>query len=275
MLIKTLVEDTSNSPLLNAEHGLSIYIETDNKKILFDTGAGNLFLKNALKMDVDIRDVDFAVISHGHYDHGGGLRTFLEENENALVYIHKNAFDGHYAKAPGRNPVNAGIDRSLKWNERIVMTDGNYLINEEAALFSNVTGREFFSSCNDSLFMDLDEFMVRDDFRHEQNLLIRETGKMVLFAGCAHNGIVNIMKHVYDKEGAFPDYVVSGFHLFNGSTGKSEQPDVIAGIAKFLAGTNSKFYTGHCTGPEAYGHLKKLMGDQIRHMETGVVFHIV
>lgn len=275
MLVKTLVEDTTSSPLLNSEHGLSIYIETNNKKILFDTGAGNLFLKNARKMNVDIKDVDFAVISHGHYDHGGGLRTFQEENVNALVYIHKNAFDNHYSKAPGRNPVNAGIDRSLKWHERIVNTDENYLINKETELFSNVTGREFFSFCNDSLYMELDEFMVKDDFRHEQNLLIREAGKMVLFAGCAHNGIVNIMKHVYEEEGAFPDYAISGFHLFNSSTGKSEQSDVIEGIAKFLAGTNTKFYTGHCTGLEAYAYLKRIMGDQIQYLETGTVFQIV
>ena len=269
MLIKTLVEDTTSSPLLNTEHGLSIYIEANNKKIVFDTGAGNLFLKNARKMDVDISNVDFAVISHGHYDHGGGLRTFLEENERALVYIHKNAFDNHYAKAPGRIPVNAGIDPSLKWHERIVKTEENYLIDKEAVLFSNITGRELFSSCNDSLYMELDAFMARDDFRHEQNLLIKESGKAVLFAGCAH------MKHVYEEEGAFPDYVVSGFHLFNGSTGKSERPDVIEGIAKFLAGTNSKFYTGHCTGLKAYSHLKKSMGDQIQYMKTGTVFHII
>jgi 7,8-dihydropterin-6-yl-methyl-4-(beta-D-ribofuranosyl)aminobenzene 5'-phosphate synthase len=107
MLVKTLVEDTTRSPLLNSEHGLSIYIETNNKKILFDTGAGNLFLKNARKMGVDIRDIDIAVISHGHYDHGGGLRTFLEENENALVIFIKMHLIIITLK-PGRNPVNAG-----------------------------------------------------------------------------------------------------------------------------------------------------------------------
>ena len=69
-------------------------------------------------------------------------------------------------------------------------------------LFSGVIGREYFSSCNDSLYMELDDgAIVKDDFRHEQNLLIREAGKTVLIAGCAHNGIVNIMKHVYDRHG--------------------------------------------------------------------------
>ena len=274
MIIKTLAENLSSSPLLNSEHSLSLYIETNNKKILFDTGAGNLFLENACKMGVDIKDVDFAVISHGHYDHGGGLRTFLKENDNAPVYIHKKAFDNYYAKAPGQTPISIGIDCSLKWHERIVQTEGNYIINKEAKLFSGITEREFFSSSNDSLYMELGEFLVNDEFRHEQNLLIREADKMVLFAGCAHNGIVNIMKNVYTEEGAFPDYIFSGFHLFNKSTGKSEQPDLIEGIASFMVSTNAKFYTGHCTGIEAYNQLKKIMGDQIQYMATGSVFHL-
>ena len=143
MIIKTLVEDTTDSPLLESEHGLSIYIEANDKKILFDTGAGSLFLQNAYKMGVRIKDVDVAVISHGHYDHGGGLQAFLEENEKACVYIHKKAFDRYFSKMRGGNAVNAGIDPSLKSHERLRLTDGNLLIDEETELFSSVFGREY------------------------------------------------------------------------------------------------------------------------------------
>ena len=80
MIIKALVENTSISEDFASEHGLSLYIETKNHKILFDVGASELFLQNAKKLDVNIADVDFLVISHGHYDHGGGLKTFLKEN---------------------------------------------------------------------------------------------------------------------------------------------------------------------------------------------------
>jgi len=274
MIIKTLVENTTDSPLLESEHGLSIYIEANGRKILFDTGAGSLFLQNADKMGVDIKDVDVAVISHGHYDHGGGLKVFLEENEKACVYIHKKAFDRHFSKLRGGDPVNAGIDPSLKLHERLKLTDGNLLIDYETELFSGVLGREYFSSCNDFLYMELDGSMVKDDFRHEQNLLIREAGKTVLIAGCAHNGIVNIMKHVFDMNGSYPDYVISGFHLMSSSTKKSESPVVIDGIAKFLKNTKSKYYTGHCTGLEAYRQLNQVMGDQIQYLATGTVVEI-
>lgn len=148
MLIKTLVEDTSISPELSSEHGLSIYIEANHRKILFDTGASNLFLQNANKMGVTIKDVDIAIISHGHYDHGAGLRTFLEENEKACVYLHNRAFDPYFSIIRDKDPVNAGIDPSLKPHERVKLTDGNLLIDSEMELFSGVIGREYFSSCN-------------------------------------------------------------------------------------------------------------------------------
>jgi len=76
MLIKALVENTTITDDLGCEHGLSLYIETAKHKILFDVGASELFFQNAKKFGVNIADVDFLVISHGHYDHGGGLKAF-------------------------------------------------------------------------------------------------------------------------------------------------------------------------------------------------------
>ena len=101
MKLKVLSENTTSSEKLGSEHGLSLYIETETHKILFDTGASGLFAENAKKLGVDLTMVDLAVISHGHYDHGGGLKTFLGINNHANIYLHQNAFELHYANRPG------------------------------------------------------------------------------------------------------------------------------------------------------------------------------
>ena len=95
MIVKVLSENTSSSEKLGSEHGLSLYIETETHKILFDTGASGLFAENAEKMGVDLTRIDLAVISHGHYDHGGGLKTFLGINNRAKIYLHQMALEPH------------------------------------------------------------------------------------------------------------------------------------------------------------------------------------
>ena len=96
MKIISLLENTTRREDMLTEHGLSLYIETDTHKILFDMGQTDAFYENAKTLGVDISAVDFAVVSHGHYDHGGGLAKFLEVNSHAPVYIMRDAFLPHY-----------------------------------------------------------------------------------------------------------------------------------------------------------------------------------
>lgn len=273
MRIHVLVENTSVSPSIKGEHGLSLSIETLGKKVLFDTGASGLFLVNAEIMGVDIKEMDLAVISHGHYDHGGGLSRFLEENIKAKVYIHKKAFEGHYAKRREQT-ADVGIDKRLKNHSRIILIEGVFPIDEKLLLFSEVAGHEFSSSCNRYLFAGHPNGLVPDDFKHEQNLIVTEDGKTILIAGCAHRGIVNIYHSAVNLTRKKPDVVIGGFHLFNHGEGTSEDPDVVRRIGEFLKSTGSKYYTGHCTGAEAYRHLKTVMGDQIRYFAAGSVVDI-
>ena len=118
MKITVLTENTSVSPDIGAEHGLSLYIETDNSKILFDMGQTELFAANASKLGVNLTSVDVAVLSHGHYDHGGGLKKFLEINPKASVYLHKRAFEPHY----NGTEKYIGLDVSLQSSERLIFT---------------------------------------------------------------------------------------------------------------------------------------------------------
>jgi 7,8-dihydropterin-6-yl-methyl-4-(beta-D-ribofuranosyl)aminobenzene 5'-phosphate synthase len=274
MIVKTLVENTSLAEPLGAEHGLSLYIETLKHRILFDLGQGSLFLENALKMKVDIAEVDLVVISHGHFDHGGGLEAFLRANSRARIYLHKKAFDDHYAKLPDGSIIPIGLNKELMNNPRFIFVDDYLRIDEELELFSAVKGRELYSTANRSLLMQVREQIQEDTFEHEQNLIINECGKVLLLAGCAHNGIVNILNRMLEIRPAPADCVIGGFHLHNPPTNQSEDEELIKAIGQFLIQTGSQFYTGHCTGLEPYKILKDIMHEKIKYLATGGVVEL-
>lgn len=272
MLIKTLAENTSLSKELGSEHGLSLYIEANHKKLLFDVGLGELFYQNAKKMGVDISQVDFLVISHGHSDHGGGITTFLEHNAKAKVFLHRDAFVGHYSLRRKGNPVDIGLLSELIHSERIVQVEEGFQISEEFLLFSDVETKYRTPSSNQFLFMEEAGKMKPDTFSHEQNLVIREGSKKVLITGCAHNGILNIIEAFHQRYGSMPDYVIGGFHLCNPATGEPESDEILEEVADYFIKSGAKFYTGHCTGLKSYEILKQRMGDRIEYLSGGSQF---
>ena len=261
MLIKTLVENTSISKDFGSEHGLSLYIETKKHKILFDVGASELFLQNAKKLDVSIADVDFLVISHGHYDHGGGLKSFLHENTKAQVFLHRHAFEKHYAVRKNDEFDFIGLDEDLKQNKQIILTSDRFFI-------SSGIQREPRPKSNSGLLKEHKGQTIDDTFAHEQNLVVEEDGKTLLITGCAHNGIINILEHFHSIKGRMPGYVIGGFHLSSRSGG-NEDSEMVDRIGKYLMGTKAKFYTCHCTGIEPYKRLKAVMGDRIDYLSAG------
>lgn len=269
MIIKTLVENRAISEDFRTEHGLSLYIETTNHKLLFDVGASGLFLENAKKLNVDIEEVDTVIISHGHYDHGGGLGAFLGVNTKAKIYVSQRAFDDIYANRPGGVTAYIGLDQDFIGSERFVLVGDSLRIDNELELFSNVKGRKFFPFGNQDLLIKRGGQFLQDDFAHEQNLVISQGDKRVLVAGCAHNGIVNIVEHMAAALDESPTHVIGGFHLHNRTAGRSESKETVITIGEYLKNTGAKYYTCHCTGIEAYEWLKDVMGEQIEYLATG------
>lgn len=274
MIIKTLVENTAVLPDYITEHGLSLYIETKKHKILFDLGENGAFFENAKKLNVNISDVDIVVISHGHSDHGGGLKLLLQKNQKASVYLQPKAFEKHYSNRPNGKQEFIGLDQKIRKSNRIIYTTDRFFIDTGIELFSNIKENKMLSLSNRVLLMDRGDERVWDTFEHEQNLIITENGKTVLFAGCAHNGIVNIVNQLMDMKKTPADYVFGGFHLYSNSSKKSEDPALVTQIAEYLKNTHSQYYTCHCTGVEPYDLLKNVMGDQIQYLATGSVVEI-
>ena len=269
MIVKVSAENTSVSKEFGNEHGLSLYLETENHKLLFDTGASSLFSENAKKLGVDLSKVDLAVISHGHYDHGGGLKTFLQINSKARIYLHQKAFYEHYANRSGGIKAYIGLDKELLPNDRFVFCGDHFKIDEELELFSGVKAKKLVPTGNEGLLVKHGDAFVQDSFAHEQNLVITNHGETILISGCAHNGIINVIDQFKTDRGSLPDYVIGGFHLYNCRTKENEAPKIVNQIGKSLLETHAHYYTCHCTGLESYHRLKTIMGESIDYISTG------
>lgn len=273
MKVISIIENTSRKGL-PVEHGLSLYILMGNAHtVLFDMGQSAMFADNARELGLSVEDVDTAIISHGHYDHGGGLTAFLELNSKAKVYIHKMAFEGHYSlKETGLKYI--GIDPNLKVNERIVHCDEQTTVANVGILFAGVDGNVCRPFGNRLLFKDSpiggNVGAINDDFCHEQNLIIKEGSNTILFAGCAHNGIVNIINKAKEILGHYPTHVLAGMHLVKSGLDEKTENAFIANLAnELLSIEGCTFYTMHCTGTEQYGKLKVIMKDRIEYLSCG------
>ena len=260
MRLTTLVEDTTCCSL-EAEHGLSVYIETAHHKVLFDVGTTDLFIRNAKELGIDLAEVDTVVISHGHDDHGGGLDAFLKMNKHAKVYLQKAAFFDHFTKKP-TGPEYIGLNQSLKDNPQIQLLDGDCVIDEELKIFSHVDGEVYETNKN-----LLKEDLSRDDFVHEQHLVISEGEKNVLLMGCGHKGVLNILAQCPVK----PDVVIGGFHLYSMRSGQMLPEETIMELVRGLP--DATYYTGHCTGDEAFGILQREM-PKMHALRTGTVIEV-
>ena len=271
--IVVLLENTKESPKLKCKHGLSLYAETEAHKILFDMGPNALFLKNAEALGVDIADIDIAVISHGHVDHCGGLKCFLEKNQKAKIYIRPQAAEKHYVKVLGI-PFYAGIDRSLLSSDRFVWTDDTHVIDNELMLLSGVTGQFPLPRSDGNLFVKRNGKMAADDFSHEQNLVIMSGDSRILLCGCAHAGIVNILRRAEELIGSNPTAVIGGMHLYEPTKKRYESNRYIDGVAATLTETESYYYTCHCTGEKAYERMKVRLGNRLTYLRTGTELRI-
>ena len=268
MRIVNLIEDTKGKKELHHEHGLSFYIETEKHKILLDTGASDAFIENAKTLGIDLTQVDMVILSHGHYDHAGGILAFVKLNPNATIYMQNTAGCDYYNLRDNIEKY-IGIDKKILDLPQVHFLNGDYRIDEEIYVFTNILGRKYWPQSNLLLKEKVEEGFIQDVFSHEQCLVVSEKHENVLLSGCAHNGILNILEAYKERFEDAPDKVISGFHMMKRGDYIAEEIEVIEDTARELKKLQTKFYTGHCTGEVAFDIMKEIMGKQLIFVHSG------
>lgn len=281
MHITVLIDNTEHPHLnLNSEHGLSIYFETGGYHYLMDVGASGRFAANARKLNIDISNVDFLILSHGHADHTGGLEEFFRLNNKAKVYLSPFAMNKSYYS------MRLGEKREISFNQsvvekhchRFIFPTKNQNISENVALIGQFKPRFPMPEANRVLFTSVDKkTLVHDDFSHEMALAVKTEKGLIVFSGCSHNGLLNILSASADYFKNLPVIgCIGGTHLIdnyhqNQFESESDIKTIVVELTKLFP--QLKLYTGHCTGSAAKTILARELGNRVDFFYSGALIN--
>lgn len=275
--VSVLNENTAGGRGFLAEHGLSLLLESGAHRYLFDTGQSSVFMKNAAALGEELTELDGIILSHGHFDHCGGLAYLAElystkEKKLPPVYIREEAFLAKTAINPNKITYrNIGIT----WNKRLIEASAHFTKEKEAIadsvwVLGNIPYTVAFEKKPEQFFIDEGQ-RKRPDYMEDEQLLVFETKKgLCVFAGCCHAGIINCLTHVTACFPGTPIYsVFAGMHLMNQTKERIEE--TIEALKKMDI---TMLIPVHCTGLEAIGSMKAALGEGCRLIESGKVFEI-
>ena len=261
---RVLSDNRKNNEQLETEHGLSILLENEKHRILLDTGASDVFIRNAEKMGIDLSMVDYVFISHGHSDHAGGLKHFLNINERAKIVVSPDAMSGKFFSKRG-NLHSITAEWPKIDDDRLVLIDQTCAIAEDIHVIAHIPQKHPMPKGNQNLYVQntVGDY-IHDDFRHELALYIDG----LLFTGCAHSGLENILSACPYPVKA----VVGGFHLLDDHESEEELTALALRLKENYS--NTQFYTSHCTGDSVFATLQRVMGDKIHAFSCGTSIEI-
>lgn len=276
MRITVLVENTGPSEF-KIEHGLSLYIEFNDKKYLLDAGPSDSFFKNAHALSIDLGRVDKAVLSHGHYDHGDGFMVFLNQYKDKVVYGAKNIFDDYYSGSGGSVHY-IGLSSKLKqMKNRFNTISKDTKIDEKIYLILDDVSNTKEIGVQKKLYKKVDDVLQPDNFNHELSLVFDTPKGLVICNSCSHAGLESIVDNIKKRLNKPVYAYVGGLHMKstkNHIETSSFTEEQIQNLCIFIDKNIQYVLTGHCTGNVSYDLLKKYLKDRIDFLTTGKTIEI-
>jgi 7,8-dihydropterin-6-yl-methyl-4-(beta-D-ribofuranosyl)aminobenzene 5'-phosphate synthase len=273
--ISVLVENTVSKPYgVLAEWGLSMLLDFGEELILFDTGQHGSLINNALVLGIDLRKITKVVLSHGHYDHTGGLLNFLKLRGNVPVYAHSDLLTGHYIKDNGSDKKYIGIPFRL---EQLESAGANFYwfkealeINPNLWLSGEVPRLTNFEKGDKRLLLFNSSGPIKDPIHDDLSLFYKTDKGLIVILGCAHSGLVNIIEHARQVTGQNKiRAIIGGTHL--GPVDSAQQE----GTIEFLKSLDLECLApNHCTGLPMASRLASEFPDQFRWAATGNILEL-
>jgi len=260
------------------EHGICIYFEADGLKWLFDVGASPNFGINARKMGIDVKEVDYLILSHAHRDHTGGLEYFLRKNKKARVIMAPLSSGQLFVSY--RKEIHHDITINHKviadFADRFIFAGSDLSLSPNVTIIRNIPKIDPLPKANCLLFQTNGEMERADDFRHEMALAVKTTAGIVLFSGCSHHGILNILRaasQTFKLEKIIA--TIGGTHLLdNDWYSQFETTEEVTEMANTISlkYPDTKLITGHCTGNQAQQMFSSILGDRFELFHSGASY---
>jgi 7,8-dihydropterin-6-yl-methyl-4-(beta-D-ribofuranosyl)aminobenzene 5'-phosphate synthase len=259
------------------EHGFSAFVETDRGDYLFDTGSGHSVVANSLVLKKDLRTIRRIFLSHGHYDHTGGLPEVLKLKGNVDVHVHPDVFIDriHIIQEEGEEKKRfVGLPFKKRYLEFLgahFLYNKDYIEVEKGIFLTGEVPRKTpFEKPDPRLFSEMDGKITQDIFLDDQSLILDTKKGLVVILGCAHSGMINILDHVIDKTGKEKFYaIMGGTHLDFLTPEQLEES--IKSLKKMEI---ERIGISHCTGMRAAFRLHQELGDRFFYGCVGSVLEL-